>query len=54
MLLYVHVQYTYFLHDDPYHLAKEGCDRWKDKNRQMIEVTVTLRLHFAVRVNNYK
>ena len=37
---------AYFLYNDPYHLAKEGCD----KNRQTI--AVTLRLRFAVRVNN--
>ena len=38
---------AYFLSGDPYHLTQDGR---KDKNRQTI--AVTLRLRFAVRVNN--
>ena len=42
---------AYFLYNDPYRLAKEGCDGRTDKNRQTI--AVTLRLRFAARVNYY-
>ena len=45
---------AYFLYNDPYQIAKEGCDGrtdgWTDKNRQTI--AVTLRLRFAARVND--
>ena len=42
---------AYFLSDDPYHVAQEGCDGHMDKNRYTIAVTLCLR--FVARVNDY-
>ena len=52
--MYMHVprMRTFSIYDDPYHLAKEGCDGRTDKNHQTIAVTLCLR--FATRINNVR